>query len=289
MAKKAARKKAARRVASTKSEAKEICFIICPFGGWHDAYSKEIFYPAVEEAGLQARRADDIYGPSSIVGDIWQFVRRARVVLADLTGRNPNVLYELGLAHAVQRPVVMVTQSMDDIPFDIRALRVIEYDLQAPDWGARHWCPVIAQLNPYNRLRPQEFSRIWCGDDIFSAEALFGQIACGDRSRQNAGCCLAAPSSRSSWPMCRRAPSNGASLDTAGSTRRHVSPAGISISAWRSPSSRTVKACGISKRVCAPCSRSSITSASARASRDRRSRMPTKPATGVSTPTSRTA
>ena len=86
-----------------------------------------------------------------------------------------------------------------------------------------HWCPVIAQLNPYNQLRPQEFSRIWCGDDISSAEALFGQL---DRSRQNAACCLAAPSSRNSWPMCRSAPSNGASRDTAGSTRRHVSPAG---------------------------------------------------------------
>ena len=52
--------------------------------------------------------------------------------------------------------------------------------------------------------------------------------------------------------------SNGASRDTAGSTRRRGSPAGISISGWRSPSSRTAKACVISKRVCAPCSRSSI-------------------------------
>ena len=56
-------------------------------------------------------------------------------MLADLTNKNPNVLYELGLAHAVGKPVVMVTQSIDDVPYDLRALRVIEYDVADPEWA----------------------------------------------------------------------------------------------------------------------------------------------------------
>ena len=131
MAKKQQQKKSA-KVADAN---RDVCFVICPFGGWHDRYSKEIFYPAVEDAGLKPLRADDIFGPSPIVSDVWRSVKRAKIVLADLTGRNPNVLYELGLAHAIQRPVVMVTQNMGDVPFDLRALRVIVYEQQAPNWG----------------------------------------------------------------------------------------------------------------------------------------------------------
>ena len=121
----------------TAAKGAEVCFVISPFGGWNDRYAQEIFYPAVRDAGLEPLRADDIYGPSPIVADIWQSVRKARVVLADLTGRNPNVLYELGLAHAIRRPVVMVTQTIPDVPFDLQALRVIVYDLHAPDWGGK--------------------------------------------------------------------------------------------------------------------------------------------------------
>lgn len=104
---------------------KDICFIICPFGGWNDSYCEEIFGPAVESAGLEPKRADDLYRPSAIVHDIWDYVKKSRVMLAELTGKNPNVLYELGLAHAVGKPVIMVTQSMEDVPFDLRSLRVL--------------------------------------------------------------------------------------------------------------------------------------------------------------------
>jgi len=48
------------------------------------------------------------------------------VLLADLTGKNPNVFYELGLAHALAKPVILIAETLDDIPFDLRALRVIQ-------------------------------------------------------------------------------------------------------------------------------------------------------------------
>lgn len=113
----------------------ETCFTIMPFGGWFDRYYSDLYVPAIEASGLIPHRADDLYRPSAIVHDIWSYTKQSRVVLADLTGKNPNVFYELGLAHALAKPVVLVAQSIDDVPFDLRALRVIQYDKNAPDWG----------------------------------------------------------------------------------------------------------------------------------------------------------
>ena len=127
-------KRLARTVGGTQRQ-DETCFVLSPFGGWFDTYYDSVFEPAITKAGLLACRADDLYRPSSIVHDIWSYVRKAKVLLADLTGKNPNVLYELGLAHAIGKPVVMVTQSLDDVPFDLRNLRVITYDLRDPAWG----------------------------------------------------------------------------------------------------------------------------------------------------------
>lgn len=106
-----------------------------PFGGWLDDYYKNIYCPAIKTAGLVPRRADDLYRPSTIVNDIWELTKKAKIILADLTGKNPNVLYELGLAHAIAKPAILVTETMDDIPFDLRSLRIIVYDKNAPDWG----------------------------------------------------------------------------------------------------------------------------------------------------------
>jgi len=120
--------------AATRAK-KDSCFTIMPFGGWFDKYYEEIYQPAITDAGLEPHRADDVYRPGTVVHDIWQFTKEAKVILADLTGKNPNVLYELGLAHALAKPAIIVAESLDDIPFDLRALRVVEYDKKAPEWG----------------------------------------------------------------------------------------------------------------------------------------------------------
>jgi hypothetical protein len=59
------------------------------------------------------------------------------VLVAELTGRNPNVLYELGLAHALHKPVVLISSNEADVPFDVRHVRVIYYDLTDPFWGEK--------------------------------------------------------------------------------------------------------------------------------------------------------
>ena len=84
--------------------------------------------PEVQRAGLRCERADEIRGTSLITWDIWEKINRARFLIADLTDRNPNVFYELGLAHAISKDVILLTQSMDFVPFDLKALRCIVYE-----------------------------------------------------------------------------------------------------------------------------------------------------------------
>jgi HEAT repeat protein len=104
------------------------CFILMPFKPDLDELYIRVVKPTVERTRLfQCLRADEIYGPRPIMLDVWASIQAAMLVIADLTGRNPNVLYELGLAHALQKPVILLTQTIDDVPFDLRHLRVLIY------------------------------------------------------------------------------------------------------------------------------------------------------------------
>jgi hypothetical protein len=120
---------------SAAAEGQETCFTIMPFGGWFDSYYESVYVPAIEAAGLVPCRADDLYRPSTIVHDIWAYTQSSKLILADLSGKNANVFYELGLAHALAKPAILVTESMEDVPFDLRALRVLEYNKNEPRWG----------------------------------------------------------------------------------------------------------------------------------------------------------
>lgn len=76
---------------------------------------------------LSCNRADDIWKNDSIIQDIVSLIDSSRIVIADCTSRNPNVFYEIGISHALGRDVILITQNIDDIPFDLRHLRVITY------------------------------------------------------------------------------------------------------------------------------------------------------------------
>lgn len=129
-----ARKSTAKKPKGKKVD-RGLCFVIMPYGEPFDRYYENIYASAIKGAGLKPIRADSLFRSSAILGDIWQLTRRAKVLLADMTGRNPNVFYELGLAHAIAQPVVLVASSIEDVPFDLRGLRVIIYDKNNESWG----------------------------------------------------------------------------------------------------------------------------------------------------------
>jgi hypothetical protein len=107
-----------------------------PFASPLGEYYLKIYEPAIKKAGLTPIRADnEIFGTGKIIDQIWSGITNAKVLIAELTSRNPNVFYELGLAHALQKPVVLVSSNQDDVPFDLKHIRVIYYDMHDPFWG----------------------------------------------------------------------------------------------------------------------------------------------------------
>ena len=79
------------------------------------------------ELRMRYFRADDFWENDAVMQDVVSLIDRSQVVIADCTGRNPNVFYEIGIAHTLGRNVIMITQAEADIPFDLRHLRFVRY------------------------------------------------------------------------------------------------------------------------------------------------------------------
>jgi hypothetical protein len=115
--------------ADTASE----CFVICPIGAEKsevrarsDKILKHVIRPVAEECGYKAIRADEISEPGSITTQIINHILNAEMLVADLTGQNANVFYELAVRHAIRKPYVQIIEKGERIPFDIAAIRTIE-------------------------------------------------------------------------------------------------------------------------------------------------------------------
>lgn len=117
------------------SEDEHLVFILMPFKDELNAVYNTIIKPTVESMGLVCHRADDYKTNKAIIQDIWKAICEAKIVIADLTNLNPNVMYELGIAHTVGKETIMITQRGDKefkFPFDISHIRRIEYENTAP-------------------------------------------------------------------------------------------------------------------------------------------------------------
>ncbi len=124
------------KVSTAVTVGTQTCFVMQPFAGHLGAYYESVYKPAIEQAGLIPVRADnEIFGTGKIMDQIWRGIQSASVLVAELTSKNPNVFYELGLAHALKKPVVLVAANQEDVPFDLRHIRVVLYDQADPFWG----------------------------------------------------------------------------------------------------------------------------------------------------------
>lgn len=108
------------------------CFYLCPFMEPFDSIYRDHAIKALKEEGFSIERADEIFGTQPIIEDIWEGINSASIIVADVTGRNPNVMYEIGMAHTVGKPVVIIAQNMDDVPFDLKQYRCITYEYTPP-------------------------------------------------------------------------------------------------------------------------------------------------------------
>jgi len=106
----------------------DLCFVLMPFKPQLTAVFSDHIKSVCGKLNLRCLRADDIFSNLPIIEDIWCSINISRVLVADLTSKNPNVFYEIGIAHAIGKPVILITQNIEDIPFDLRHLRHIVYE-----------------------------------------------------------------------------------------------------------------------------------------------------------------
>jgi hypothetical protein len=139
---------------------KKTCFVIAPIGAQgtdvrtrSDQILKYLIEPAAQECGYDAIRADRISEPGLITSQVIQHIVEDPLVIADLTGHNPNVFYELALRHALKKAVVQIIHATEPIPFDVAASRTIQVDhhnLDSVAWAKEEIVRQIraAEANP---------------------------------------------------------------------------------------------------------------------------------------------
>lgn len=109
-----------------KNQDPKLVSVMMPFrADFNSVYSS--LQSAASAIGLDCVRADDIWENHTIIQDVVDLISRARVVICDCSGKNPNVFYEAGIANVLGKEVILITQLHDDVPFDLRHLRYIHY------------------------------------------------------------------------------------------------------------------------------------------------------------------
>ncbi len=114
-----------------------------PFAPDFDEVFAQVIRDPLEAEGFKVARADESRGTRNIMHDVINGIASADLVVADLSGGNPNVYYELGIAHAFGKPTILLTQDLDEVPFDLRAYRVITY--------STHFARVAEAINALRR------------------------------------------------------------------------------------------------------------------------------------------
>jgi zinc-ribbon domain len=109
----------------------KLCFVIMPFDQKYYSVFEYVIKPVTEQLGLQAKRGDDVFDVRPIMQDVWISINKAKLIIADLSGKNPNVFYEIGLSHALSKKVILITNNIEDVPFDLRHLRCVAYDIDS--------------------------------------------------------------------------------------------------------------------------------------------------------------
>jgi hypothetical protein len=108
-----------------------MAFVLQPFGDRFD-YVFQAISRALANAGFQVLRADPLSGVGTILEALLERLSLADLIVADLSNANPNVMYELGFAQGLRKPVVLITRAVHEIPFDIASLRAIVYRSDTP-------------------------------------------------------------------------------------------------------------------------------------------------------------
>lgn len=145
------------------TERKHSCFVISPIGAEGsdirrraDQILKHVIGPAADSCGFDPIRADQISEPGLITTQVIQRIIDDPLVIADLTGSNPNVFYELAIRHAIRKPLVQIIQKNEKIPFDVAGMRTIPVDHRDLDSVQEAKGEIEKQIKSILRKKPEE-------------------------------------------------------------------------------------------------------------------------------------
>jgi hypothetical protein len=106
-----------------------LCFAVMQFTSEYDVLYKDVIKPVCEEYGFRVIRGDDFATSGQIMEDVTQSIRNAALIIADVTPDNANVFYEVGYAHAIGKPTILLSdRKREKLPFDISGFRTLFYD-----------------------------------------------------------------------------------------------------------------------------------------------------------------
>lgn len=103
-------------------------FVVMKFSEPYNTFYEEVIQRQAQAAGYDVLRIDEKAGPGIIFQDIQREIQQAELVIAEITPANPNVFYELGYAHALGKPTILLAQRETQLPFDISSFRVVFYN-----------------------------------------------------------------------------------------------------------------------------------------------------------------
>ncbi|MBT5872916.1 MAG: hypothetical protein HOH43_05805 [Candidatus Latescibacteria bacterium] len=103
-------------------------FVVMQFTAPYNELYNDVITPVCNGLGFDVVRADDVTGPGLIIADITRQISESAAVIADITPDNPNVFWEVGYAHALQKPTVLVAERERNLPFDVSPFRTLFYE-----------------------------------------------------------------------------------------------------------------------------------------------------------------
>jgi hypothetical protein len=103
-------------------------FVVMQFSDPYQTLYTDVIKPVIESYKLRAYHAGEVYRPGIILEDITGGIVEAKIVIAEITPPNQNVFYELGYAHALKKPTILLAESAKDLPFDVSGYRCLFYE-----------------------------------------------------------------------------------------------------------------------------------------------------------------
>lgn len=107
-----------------------LVFVLTPFNDDEDE-TFETIMSVIKQSGLSPVRGDELFTSGDILPHIVKLISSARFIVANISGRNPNVYYELGIAHALGKPTILVSKTLDTVPFDLQSRRIVLFENQS--------------------------------------------------------------------------------------------------------------------------------------------------------------